>query len=146
MGEGHPERPDRLRAIERALESEVFQLLARDVAPRAEFSAIERVHPHGYVEAIRDATPKQGITAIDQDTSMSPGSFEAALRSAGGAVFAVEEVMGRKGGNAFVAARPPGHHAEGATPLGFCFFNHAPIAARPAQVAHGAGRGAVVDV
>jgi acetoin utilization deacetylase AcuC-like enzyme len=145
MGEGHPEQPDRLRAIERALESEVFQMLARDVAPRAEISAIERVHPLAYIETIRAGTPTQGRTAIDDDTSMSPGSFEAALRSAGGAIFAVDEVMTRKVRNAFVATRPPGHHAEVATPMGFCFFNNAAIAARHAQAAYGAERVAIVD-
>ena len=86
-------------------------MLARDVAPRAESSAIERVHPLDYIESIRAGTPTQGRTAIDDDTSMSPGSFEAALRSAGGAIFAVDEVMTQKVRNAFVATRPPGHHA-----------------------------------
>jgi acetoin utilization deacetylase AcuC-like enzyme len=145
MGDGHPERPDRLRAIERALESESFQMLARDVAPRAELVAIARVHPKDYIEAIRAAAPKQGLTAIDQDTSMSPGTYEAALRSAGGAVFAVDEVMSGKVRNAFVAVRPPGHHAEIANPMGFCFFNNAAVAARHAQAAHGAERVAIVD-
>jgi acetoin utilization deacetylase AcuC-like enzyme len=145
MGEGHPERPDRLRAIERALESEAFQTLARDAAPRADDSAIARVHPQEYIEAIRAAAPKQGRTKLDADTSMSPGSFEAALRAAGGAVFAVDEVMGAKVRNAFVSTRPPGHHAEVATPMGFCFFNNAAIAARHAQAAHGAERVAIID-
>jgi acetoin utilization deacetylase AcuC-like enzyme len=145
MGEGHPERPDRLRAIERALESEVFQMLARDAAPRADLSAIERVHPKDYIEAIRAASPEEGLTAIDADTSMSPGTYEAVLRSAGGAVFAVDEVMTGKVRNAFVATRPPGHHAELATPMGFCFFNNAAIAARHAQAVHGAERVAIVD-
>ena len=145
MGEGHPDQPDRLRAIEWALESEVFQMLARDVAPRAEISAIARVHPLDYIETIRAGTPTQGHTAIDDDTLMSPGSFEAALRSAGGAMFAVDEVMTQKVRNAFVATRPPGHHAEVATPMGFCFFNNAAIAARHAQAAHGAERVAIVD-
>jgi acetoin utilization deacetylase AcuC-like enzyme len=145
MGEGHPERPDRLRAIERALESEAFQLLARDSAPRADLGTIARVHPQEYIEAIRDATPQQGLAALDPDTSMSPGSFEAALRAAGGAVFAVDEVMSGKARNAFVSTRPPGHHAEVATAMGFCFFNNAAIAARHAQAAHGAERVAIMD-
>ena len=145
MGEGHPERPDRLRAIERILEGETFQLLARDSSPSAEIAAIARVHPIEYVDALRAAAPTHGHTVIDQDTAMSPGTFEAALRSAGGAVFAVDEVMTRKVRNAFVASRPPGHHAERTTPMGFCFFNNAAIAARHAQAAHGAERVAIVD-
>ena len=145
MGEGHPERPARLRAIERALEAENFQNLLRDAAPRAEIEAIARVHPPEYIEAIRAATPTQGHTFIDQDTSMSPGSYEAALRAAGGAAFAVDEVMTGKARNAFVATRPPGHHAEKATPMGFCFFNNAAIAARHAMAAHGAERIVIVD-
>ena len=145
MGEAHPERPDRLRAVERAFESEMFQMLARDFAPRAEISAIARVHPLDYIEAIRAATPTEGLTAIDQDTAMSPGSFEAALRSAGGAIFAVDEVMTRKVRNAFVATRPPGHHAELATPMGFCFLNNAAVAARHARAVYGAERVAIVD-
>ena len=145
MGEGHPEQPDRLRAVERAFESETFQMLARDVAPRAEISAIARVHPLEYIEALRAATPTQGHTVIDQDTSMSPGTFEAALRSAGGAIFAVDEVMTRKVRNAFVATRPPGHHAELATPMGFCFFNNVAVAARHAQAIYGADRIAIMD-
>ena len=82
---------------------------------------------------------------IDADTSMSPGSFEAALRAAGGAVHAVDAVMTGKATNAFVAVRPPGHHAETARPMGFCLFNNAAIAARHAQRKHGAERAAVVD-
>ena len=145
MGEGHPERPDRVRAIERALEGEAFQMLARDVAPRADDAAIARVHPHAYIEAIREAAPKTGRVALDADTSMSSGTLEAALRAAGGAVFAVDEVMGGRVRNAFVSTRPPGHHAEVSTPMGFCFFNNAAIAARHAQQAHGAERVAIMD-
>src|SRR4029077_1932888 len=130
---------------EGALEREAFQMLARDAAPRADLAAIARVHPQDYIEAIRAAAPKQGRTALDADTLMSPRSFEAALRGAGGAVFAVDEVMGGKVRNAFISTRPPGHHAEVATPMGFCFFNNAAIAARHAQAAHGAERVAIVD-
>jgi acetoin utilization deacetylase AcuC-like enzyme len=98
-----------------------------------------------YVEQIRDATPQQGMVQLDADTSMSPGSFEAALRAAGGAVFAVDQVMAKKADNAFVATRPPGHHAETTRPMGFCLFNNAAIAARHAQKHHGLERAALVD-
>jgi acetoin utilization deacetylase AcuC-like enzyme len=142
---GHPERPDRLRAIERALEDERFQHLAREEAPRAELEMIALCHPMDYITAIRDASPQAGLVQLDADTSMSPGSYEAALRAAGGAVFAVDEVMTRRAKNAFVATRPPGHHTETARPMGFCLFNNAAIAARHAQKRHGAERAAVVD-
>jgi acetoin utilization deacetylase AcuC-like enzyme len=142
---GHPERPDRLRAIDRALEHERFQILARAEAPRAALEVIALCHPMDYVTAIRDATPKQGLARLDADTAMSPGSFEAALRAAGGAVHAVDEVMAGKAKNAFVAVRPPGHHTETARPMGFCLFNNAAIAARYAQKRHGIERAAVVD-
>jgi acetoin utilization deacetylase AcuC-like enzyme len=142
---GHPERPDRLRAIERALEQEKFQDLARVEAPAAELETIALCHPMDYVTGIRDATPKAGLARLDADTSLSPGSFEAALRAAGGAIFAVDEVMAGKARNAFVATRPPGHHTETARPMGFCLFNNAAIAARHAQKRHGIERAAVVD-
>ncbi len=145
MGEGHPERPDRYRVVERALEAEAFQMLARDQAPRATQDMLTRVHPLDYVEGIERANPAQGRVRLDQDTSMSPGTYEAARRAAGGAAFAVDEVMTGKVANAFVAARPPGHHAEVSTAMGFCFFNNAAVAARHAQAVHGAERVAIVD-
>jgi len=142
---GHPERPDRLRAIEQALEDEKFQTLARDEAPMAPAEIIALCHPMDYIEAIRNASPDEGMVALDADTSMSPGSFEAALRAVGGGVKAVDEVMTGAIDNAFVAVRPPGHHAEVARPMGFCLFNSAAIAARYAQKKHGAERTAIVD-
>jgi|SRR5579862_384176 len=142
---GHPERPDRLRAIEQALEDERFQALARVEAPRAPLETIALVHPMEYVEAIQEASPAQGLVLIDADTSMSPGSFEAALRCVGGGMQAVDEVMNQKADNAFVATRPPGHHAETARPMGFCLFNNIAIAARYAQTRYGAERAAIVD-
>ena len=143
--DGHPERPDRLRAITRALEAEKFQVLARVQAPRAALETIALCHPMDYITQLRDATPTQGLVQLDADTSISPGSFEAALRAAGGAVHAVDEVLTKKAANAFVAARPPGHHAESARPMGFCLFDNAAIAARHAQKHHGIVRAAIVD-
>jgi len=142
---GHPERPDRLRAIERALEAEKFQSLARVEAPAAPLEVIALCHPMDYVTQIRDATPREGMVRLDADTSMSPGSFEAALRAVGGAMLAVDEVMTGKAANGFVATRPPGHHAETARPMGFCLFDNAAIAARYAQDRHGISRAAIVD-
>ena len=142
---GHPERPDRLRAIAQVLDQEAFQPLVRVEAPAAALDTIALCHPMDFIEAIRDATPKEGLTQIDADTSMSPGSFEAAIRAVGGATHAVDAVIGKKADNAFVAMRPPGHHAETARPMGFCLFNSAAIAARHAQKAHGLSRVAVVD-
>jgi len=142
---GHPERPDRLRAIERAFADDRFQRLVRAEAPAADLDTIALCHPMAYVTAIRDASPKNGMVQIDADTSMSPGSFEAALRAAGGGAHAVDEVIAGRASNAFVATRPPGHHTETARPMGFCLFNNAAIAARYAQKRHGIDRAAIVD-
>jgi acetoin utilization deacetylase AcuC-like enzyme len=142
---GHPERPDRLRAIEQALEAEAFQNLAREQAPLGTKQQVALCHPMDYIDAVEDATPSQGLVSLDADTSMSPGSYEAVLRCVGGGALAVDEVMSGKAHNAFVAVRPPGHHAETARPMGFCLFNSAAIVARYAQKQHGAERAAIVD-
>jgi len=142
---GHPERPDRLRAIERALEAEKFQTLARSQAPLATLESIALCHPMEYIIEVREASPREGLIHLDADTAMSPGTFEAALRAAGGAVHAVDEVLTKKAANAFVAARPPGHHAETARPMGFCLFDNAAIAARYAQQRYGVASAAIID-
>ena len=142
---GHPERPDRLRAIEQALEDEKFQTLAREQAPVAPAEIIALCHPMDYIESIRNASPEEGMVRLDADTSMSSGTYEAALRAVGGGMRAVDEVMTGKAANAFVAVRPPGHHAEVARPMGFCLFNNAAIAARYAQDRYDAERVAIVD-
>jgi len=142
---GHPERPDRLRAIERALEAEKFQTLARSQAPLASLETISLCHPMEYITEVREASPREGLIHLDADTAMSPGTFEAALRAAGGAIHAVDEVLTKKAANAFVATRPPGHHAETARPMGFCLFDNAAIAARYAQQRYGIASAAIVD-
>ena len=144
-GSGHPERPDRLRAIAEALSDESFAPLKRIEAPAASLETIALCHPIDYVHEIRDASPKQGLVRIDADTAMSPGTFKAVLHAVGGAVHAVDEVIGKRVDNAFCTMRPPGHHAETVRPMGFCIFNTAAIAARHAQKQHGLGRVAIVD-
>src|SRR5579872_3827227 len=110
MGYGHPERPDRLRAIHKALADPRFDALVREQAPRAELAALQRAHPAEYLEALEDAVPAEGLVRLDSDTLLGPHSWEAALRAAGGAIRAVDAVMRGEARNAFVATRPPGHH------------------------------------
>jgi acetoin utilization deacetylase AcuC-like enzyme len=142
---GHPERPDRIRAIERILEHERFAPLHREQAPMGTPQMAALAHPQAYVDAMAEVAPKEGMVAIDADTTMSPGTYEAAMRGVGAAVQGVDEVMTGKVKNAFSAMRPPGHHAERTRAMGFCFYNNAAIAARHAQKAHGAERVAIMD-
>jgi len=144
-GQGHPERPDRLRAIAEGLAHEKFDTLVRHEAPIGDFDTVALCHSHEYIDELRDISPKEGMVYLDGDTCMSPGSLEAALRAVGGSVAAVDAVMTNTGTNAFVGTRPPGHHAETARPMGFCFFDSAAIAARYAQRKYGIARAAVVD-
>jgi acetoin utilization deacetylase AcuC-like enzyme len=144
-GFGHPERADRLRAVEQALEQERFHYLAREQAPLADLAVIERLHPRAYVEMVRAAIPKRDHNWLDPDTVVSPGSWDAALRATGAAVYAVDQVVDGHAKNAFCAVRPPGHHAEPSRAMGFCLFNTVAIAALHARAAHGAERVAVVD-
>jgi acetoin utilization deacetylase AcuC-like enzyme len=144
-GYGHPERADRLRAIDDALAAPAFKALTREQAPRAELATIERLHPKAYVEMIRASIPARDHKMLDMDTVVSPGSWEAALRAAGASIHAVDQVMAGKADNAFCAVRPPGHHAEPSRAMGFCLFNSVAIAALHVRAAHGAKRVAVVD-
>ena len=148
----HPERSERIVAIERELESRGWLGYEREEAPAVERSLLEAVHPAGYVDAI-ERVCEQGGGMLDADTIASRGSFEAALHAAGGAVRAVDAVldgknMGKntgKAGPAFSALRPPGHHAEHTRAMGFCLFNNVAVAARHALDAHGLERVLVLD-
>ncbi len=142
---GHPERPDRLRAIARVLEDEAFAALDRVEAPAGDEATILHAHPVEFVARVRSAVPETGIVRIDADTTASPKSWQAAITAIGAANAAVDDVFEGRADNVFVAARPPGHHAEKTTAMGFCLFNNAAIAARHAQRKHGAERVAIVD-
>ncbi len=142
---GHPERPDRLRAIEQALAADDFDALDRQTSPMGDEAAVLLAHPQDYVEKVRQTIPDDGLARIDGDTVASPKSWDAAMTAVGAATAAVDDVFAGRADNAFVASRPPGHHAEKATAMGFCLFNNAAIAARHAQSKHGAERVAIVD-
>ncbi len=146
MGEGHPESPDRLRAVLQALEAEEFAGLVRDQPEEATEEQLLRAHPADYIAAILSVRPGPGgYVALDADTIMCSGSARAALLAAGAAVRAVDEVCEGLVRRAFCATRPPGHHAERRRPMGFCLFANAVIAARHAQAAHGLARVAICD-
>ena len=142
---GHPERPDRIRAVEQVLGESRFDKLVREQAPEGSLDQVTLCHNEHYISELRHIAPTKGLIYIDGDTSMSPGTWEAVMRGVGGAVAATDAVMSGTHHNAFVAMRPPGHHAEIAKPMGFCFFDNAAIAARHAQRKYGIGRAAVVD-
>ncbi|WP_173931047.1 histone deacetylase family protein [Chelativorans sp. Marseille-P2723] len=142
---GHPERPDRLRAIEKVLAHDAFAELERVEAPLADESAILLAHTERHLLRVKAAIPTDGLARLDADTTVSPGSWEAALRAVGAALAAVDDVFTGRARNAFVATRPPGHHAEKERAMGFCLFNNAAIAARHAQRTHGAERVAIID-
>lgn len=144
-GPGHPESPDRLKAILAELEKLEYKALQRFEAPRATVDQIARVHDRAYVENILASVPAQGHAALDPDTSLSPASGEAALRAAGAAIAAIDAVMSGKIANAFCAVRPPGHHAEHARAMGFCLFNNIAVGAAHARAAHKADRIAIID-
>jgi acetoin utilization deacetylase AcuC-like enzyme len=142
---GHPERPDRIRAIEQVLGESRFDKLVREQAPEGSLDLVRLCHKEHYIGELRHIAPKSGMIYLDGDTSMSPGTWEAAMRGVGGAAAATDAVMSGSHSNAFVAMRPPGHHAETNRPMGFCLFDHAAIAARHAQRKYGIARAAVVD-
>jgi acetoin utilization deacetylase AcuC-like enzyme len=142
-GFGHPERADRIRAIDAELESRDWLGWEPVEAPAATEEQLLRVHPREYVELVREFSERS--QAFDMDTPTSPGSYEAALRAAGGACALVESLLSRGERAGFSCLRPPGHHAETATAMGFCLFANVAIAARHALDSLGAERIIVLD-
>ncbi len=146
MGAHHPECPARLAAIDDQLvASGLGNFLAHVEAPLASRSQLERVHAPAYIMALEDAAPRRGLVALDPDTAMNPHSLKAALRAAGAAVLATDQVLRGEAEAAFCSVRPPGHHAERARAMGFCLFNNVAVAAAHALEGHGLKRVAIVD-
>ncbi len=146
MGAYHPECPARLAAIDdQLISSGIAGYLQHHQAPLATAEQLARVHPRGYIEAIRAAAPQRGIVHLDPDTAMSPGTWDAALRAAGAAVLATDLVVGGEAESAFCSIRPPGHHATRTRAMGFCIFNNVAVAALHALERHGLERVAIVD-
>ncbi len=155
MGDGHPECPERLGAIDdRLLITGVADALEHITAPAATLAQIERAHGAGYVAQLqalgeqlaRDiAAGGPQHAAVDPDTCINTHTWQAALHAAGAAIAAVDGVMSGALENAFCAVRPPGHHACRDKAMGFCFFNNVAIAAHHALAQHGLKRVAIVD-
>jgi acetoin utilization deacetylase AcuC-like enzyme len=142
---GHPEQVARLPAIYGALRAEEFSGLDRRAAPMADEAEVLRCHDRAHLDRVRAARPAKGWAALDGDTFMAPGSFEAALRAVGGIEAAIDAVLAGEAQNAFLAMRPPGHHAERDRAMGFCLFSTVAIGARYALDAKGLARVAVLD-
>ena len=142
---GHPERAERLRAIDAMLDGPAFSPLVRRDAPSGDLTLAELVHAPGYLQALAQVRPAEGLAQIDEDTFISAGSLDAAATALGAGLAAVEAVALGEVENAFCAVRPPGHHAERERPMGFCLVNNIAIVARDTQRRFGAERVAIVD-
>jgi acetoin utilization deacetylase AcuC-like enzyme len=146
MGAGHPECPDRLRAVNEQMRiSGLIEELQVLDAPLAEVHDLKRVHRPEYVDLIFDNAPSEGYVQLDPDTSMNPYSLNAARRAAGAGILAVDEIMAGRVQNAFCAVRPCGHHATQERSMGFCIFNNIGVAAAYALETQGLERVAVID-
>jgi acetoin utilization deacetylase AcuC-like enzyme len=146
MGPGHPEQPARLTSIDSAMrKAPWFEQLAQLQATPASDEQLLRAHTEFLLEEIEASAPERGYSALDPDTVMNPQTLEVIRLAAGAGVLAVNEVMAGRHQRAFCAVRPPGHHAERARAMGFCFYNNIAVAAYHALEAHGLKRVLVVD-
>jgi acetoin utilization deacetylase AcuC-like enzyme len=150
-GAGHPERPDRMRAIDKVLSHELFKGLKREEAPLREDveEMIALAHPQSYIDWVKAQRPAEGEAPVhlDPDTLLSSTSWEPALRAVGAGLAAVDRVMDKSSGiaNVFAQVRPCGHHAETERAMGFCIFNNIAVAGLYARKKYGCERIAVVD-
>jgi acetoin utilization deacetylase AcuC-like enzyme len=146
MGSYHPESPARIHAIEdQLIASGLLGYLQHHVAPAATREQLLRVHDPAYIDAIESSVPPQGIVHLDADTALNPFSYQAALRAAGAVVMGVDLVMAAQAENAFCNIRPPGHHAQRDSAMGFCIFNNVAVGAAHALAQHGLRRVAIAD-
>jgi len=146
MGAGHPEQPARIGVItDQLLGRRLLDFVEHHDAPRATVEQLARVHPREFIERISMKSPEEGLAYLDPDTAMCPETLEAALRAAGANVLAVDLVLSGSVRRAFCNVRPPGHHAERARAMGFCFFNNVAVGAAHALEAHGLQRIAILD-
>ena len=146
MGSVHPECPARLTAVESQIKATgLMERLSHYDAPKAQIEQLERAHTPAFITEITQTAPKDGLKHIDGDTAMNPFTFEAALRAAGAGVLATDLILSGEIKSAFCKVRPPGHHAEKDTAMGFCFFNNIAVAALHAIEKHGLKRVAIVD-
>jgi len=143
--EGHPERPERLLAVEAVLGEPEFDELKRETADSIDLWLDAGVHSDAYLARLQALRPAAGLTQVDADTWISPGSLTAVAAGLGAGLRGLQAVMAGEVQNAFCAIRPPGHHAERETPMGFCLVNSIAIVARIAQRQHGVERVAIVD-
>lgn len=144
-GFSHPECADRIAAIRKTLDAAPYDALPRGIVRPASEAEILRAHPYSYMEHIKEAIPARGHGKVDDDTVLSPGSWEAAIYAAGAVCSAVDDIAAGKTRTGFCVMRPPGHHAEPSLSMGFCLFNNIFIGARHAQAAHGFKKIAIVD-
>jgi acetoin utilization deacetylase AcuC-like enzyme len=143
--DGHPEQVARLKAIGAALGEAKFNALRRIEVPICEDVDILLCHPQSYVDHVRATSPEKGRAWLDADTHMSPGTLSAAQRGVGANIAAIDTVLAGDAANAFVGCRPPGHHAETETAMGFCLFGNIAIGAKHALKRRGLSRVAIVD-
>lgn len=146
IGHGIPEIPERMTVIEQAISSsDLMCQLQQYLAPLATRDQLLRVHDSEYIDYVFMSSPKTGIIPLDPDTWMNPYTLKAALHAAGAAILGVDLVMTDKNKAAFCNIRPPGHHAEKSTAMGFCIFNNVAVGVAHALEHYGIQRIAIID-